>query len=56
MEETSDTDIAATSVAVDEDNATSPESESGGDVEINVTDSRDEKSISNEVKVSSQIK
>ena len=42
MEEVSDTEIAATSVAVDEDNAISPESESGGDVEINVTDSRDE--------------
>ena len=54
MEEVSDTEIAATSVAVDEDNAISPESESGGDVEINVTDSRDEKSISNEVKVTSK--
>ena len=42
MKEVSDTEIAATSVAVDEDNAISPESESGGDVEINVTDSRDE--------------
>ena len=54
MEEVSDTEIAVTSVAVDEDNAISPESESGGDVEINVTDSRDEKSISNEVKVTSK--
>lgn len=54
MEEVSDTEIAATSVAVDEDNAISPESESGGDVEINVTDSRDENSISNEVKVTSK--
>ena len=54
MEEVSDTEIAATSVAVDEDNAISPERESGGDVEINVTDSRDEKSISNEVKVTSK--
>jgi len=53
MEEVSDTDIATTSVAVDEDNAISPESESGGDVEINVTDSQNEKSISNEVKASS---
>ncbi len=42
MEEVSDTEITVTSVAVDEDNAISPESESGGDVEINVTDSRDE--------------
>ena len=42
MEEVSDTDIATTSVAVEQDNAISPESESGGDVEINVTDSRDE--------------
>ena len=53
MEEVSDTEIAVTSVAVDEDNAISPESESGGDVEINVTDSRDEIST-NEVKVTSK--
>ena len=52
MEEVSDTDIATTSV-VDEDNAISPESESGGDVEINVTDSRNEIST-NEVKVTSK--
>ena len=52
MEEVSDTDIATTSV-VEQDNAISPESESGGDVEINVTDSRDEIST-NEVKVTSK--
>ena len=54
MEEVSDTEIATTSVAIEQDNAISPDSESGGDVEINVTDSRDEKSISNEVKVTSK--
>ena len=53
MEEVSNTEIATTSVVVDEDNAISPESESGGDVEINVTDSRDEIST-NEVKVTSK--
>ena len=53
MEEVSDTEIATTSVAVEQDNAISQESESGGDVEINVTDSRDEIST-NEVKVTSK--
>ena len=54
MGEVSDTEIAMPSVAVEQDNAISPESESGGDVEINVTDSRDKISISNEVKVTSK--
>uniref|UniRef100_UPI00388F37B3 Ig-like domain repeat protein n=1 Tax=Methanobrevibacter sp. TaxID=66852 RepID=UPI00388F37B3 len=53
MEEVSDTNIATTSVAVEQDNAISQESENGGDVEINVTDSRDEIST-NEVKVTSK--
>ncbi|MEE0934829.1 MAG: Ig-like domain repeat protein, partial [Methanobrevibacter sp.] len=53
MEEVSDTEIATTSVAIEQDNAISPDSESGGDVEINVTDSRDEIST-NEVKVTSK--
>ncbi len=53
MEEVSDTDIATTSVVVEQDNAISQKSESGGDVEINVTDSRDEIST-NEVKVTSK--
>ncbi|MEE0901263.1 MAG: hypothetical protein UIB31_01935, partial [Methanobrevibacter sp.] len=37
MEEVSDTEIATTSVAIEQDNVISQESESGGDVEINVT-------------------